>query len=349
MVRARRRRCRVGGLLPILHGLLAVAALPHRRRPRVAVRSAAVALASAIAGFALSTPYFFLDWNTAIDSLQRENASRAGATGLSHVGNLRWYLGTAIPESLTWPLVALAAAGVVLVLRRRQRRQLLLVAFCAIFLAGICASREHWIRWVIQILPVIVLFSAAAIDAITNRIARAIPRVSRTKNFVPAVLVVVTALLALHPLAVLNDVNHYDNGTRSVSGATRNAARDWMETHLRLGSRILGDRETLPLRGSHFDVDYGLNPRRHSLADYQVAGHQYLVVNSLHAGLFRFDAAHHPREAAFYQDVACRTRLVALFPRGALNVRDGWPIRIYQLDEQPKNVSGYFCTQQVNG
>ena len=83
-------------LVPVL---VAAAVLPHRRALRPAVRSAGIALTSAVGGFALSTPYFFLDWNTALDSVKRENASRPGATGLSHLGNLRWYLGTAIPAS----------------------------------------------------------------------------------------------------------------------------------------------------------------------------------------------------------------------------------------------------------
>jgi 4-amino-4-deoxy-L-arabinose transferase-like glycosyltransferase len=332
-------------LVPVL---VAAAVLPHRRALGTAVRSAGIGLASAIGGFALSTPYFFLDWNTALDSLQRENASRPGATGLSHLGNLRWYLGTGIPASMTWPLVALAATGVVLIAWRRRPRQLLLVAFCAIFLAGICTSREHWIRWVIQILPVLVLFAAAAADTITRGVVAAIPRVPRPSIVAPVALGAVTVILVLHPLAVLNEVNHYDNGTISISGATRSAARDWIVGHVQPGSRIIGEPDTLPALGRRLDVSHRLNPRTRTLADYQNAGYQYLVINSLRAGLYRFDATHHPREAAFYGDVACHTRLVALLPRGALQLRDGWPIRIYQLDKPPRRISGYFCTQPID-
>src|SRR5438552_1148626 len=157
-------------LVPVL---VAAAVLPQRRALRPAVRSAGIALASAVGGFALSSPYFFLDWHTALDSIQAEGAldRDPNHVGLSHLGNLRWYLGTTIPETLTWPLVALAAAGVVLVVRRRRARQLLLVAFCVVFLAGICASTAHWIRWVIPIVPVLVLFAADTVDTITWRLA----------------------------------------------------------------------------------------------------------------------------------------------------------------------------------
>jgi 4-amino-4-deoxy-L-arabinose transferase-like glycosyltransferase len=332
-------------LIPVL---LVAAVLPHRRALRTATRSAGIALASAVGGFAASTPYFFLDWHTAMHDLRVADAARPGtaaAAGLSRVGNLRWYLGTAIPESLTWPLVALAATGVVLILWRRRARQLLLVAFCAIFLAGICASKLHWTRWTIQMLPVVILFAAAAIDTITHTAAAPATRVLRTPIVVPVALIAITAVLALHPLAVLLDVNRYDNGTATISGPTRSAARDWIVTHLQPGSRILQDSDTLPLHHSRFDVDYGLNPRTHTLADYQHAGYRYLLVNAFRAGIYRFDATRHPREAAFYQDVACNTRLIARFPRGTLHLRDGWPLRIYQLDQPPRELLSYLCTQ----
>jgi hypothetical protein len=335
-------------LVPIL---VASAVLPHRRALHSAIRSAGIALASAVGGFALSTPYFFLDWHAAMDSIRAESAGpeqHIGHSGLSRLGNLRWYLGTAIPETLTWPLVALAAAGLVLILWRHRPRQLLLVAFCAIFLAGICASKAHWIRWVIPIVPVLVLFAAAVVDTITRRVAaRAAPRL-RTTTVAPVGLVTIIVLLALHPVGELLAANRYDNGSPSISGATRSAARDWITTHLPPGSRILGDSDTLQLHEARFNVDDELNPRTHTLADYQRAGYQYLVVNGLHAGLSLLDAARRPREAAFYRDVACNTRLIASVDRAAQQLRKGWPIRIYRLDEPPRNVSGYLCTQRAN-
>ena len=335
-------------LVPVL---VAAAVLPHRRALRPALRSAGIALAAAVGGFALSTPYFFLDWHTALDSLRAENTGpvRAlGHSGLSQLGKLRWYLGTAIPETLTWPLVALAAAGIVVVVRRRRARQLLLVAFCAVFLAGICASTARWIRWVIPIVPVLVLFAAGTVDTITHRLATPITQRLRTSILAPVTLVAVTAVLALHPVGELLATNRWDNRP-SISGTTRRAARNWIVTHLGPGSRILEDSDTLPLHRTRFDVDDQLNPRTHTLADYQHAGYQYLVVNGRDPGLYRFNAAYHPREAAFYLDVDCHARLIAAFSRTFLEqLRYGPPIRIYQLDEPPEKVSGYLCSQQVD-
>jgi hypothetical protein len=314
-----------------------------------------VALASAMGGFALSTPFFFLDWNTALDSLQAESGLDRDPNhlGLSPLGNLRWYLGTTIPETLTWLLVALAAIGAVFVLWRRRPRQLLLVAFCAIFLAGICASNAHWVRWVIPMLPVVVLFAAAAAETITRRVVAAIPRVPRAAIVAPVALAGVTAVLVLHPFGELLATNRHDAGTTTIDAHTRGAAQDWLGTKLRPGSRVLGDSETISLDDTRFDVER-LNQRTHTLADYQNAGHRYLLVNARDAGLYRLDAARHPRESAFYQEVACRTRLVATFPRtpqlidNDLEVaRHGWPIHVYRLDRPPRKVSDYLCTQRV--
>jgi 4-amino-4-deoxy-L-arabinose transferase-like glycosyltransferase len=54
--------------------------------------------------FALSTPYFFLDFQAALYWIVAEaNDVHIDADGLSPLGNLVWYLSQAIPASLTWP------------------------------------------------------------------------------------------------------------------------------------------------------------------------------------------------------------------------------------------------------
>src|SRR5204862_5514537 len=53
-------------LVPVL---IAASVVPYRQTPGRALRSAGVAVASVAAGFAATTPYFFLDWHTALDSL----------------------------------------------------------------------------------------------------------------------------------------------------------------------------------------------------------------------------------------------------------------------------------------
>jgi 4-amino-4-deoxy-L-arabinose transferase-like glycosyltransferase len=323
-------------LVPIL---VATAVLPRRHALGRALRSAGIALASVVAGFATSTPYFFLDWHAAMDSLRAENPAvnpHPVTGGLSPIGNLRWYLGTAIPASMTWALVALTAAGVVLVISRRRASQLLLLGFCAIFLAGLCLSKLHQKRWVLEILPMLTLFAAAAVDTAIHAItARAHAR--RASIFAPAALVAVTAVLAIQPAANLVDVAQ----NPSISGV----ARAWIVTHLPRGSRFIQEKVKIPLDHSSMHADYRSNLRPHTLAEYQGAGYEYLVVSKYWASYYMSSSARYPREVAFYLDVACHTRLIAEFR--PTSTRTGWPISIYQLDERPRRLFSYLCDQHA--
>jgi Dolichyl-phosphate-mannose-protein mannosyltransferase len=330
-------------LVALVPVLFAAAVLPHRRTVRPALRSAGVALASAAAAFVLSTPFFFLDWHTAMESLRNENLPLFEHEGLSPLGNLRWYLGTAIPEALTWPLVALAAAGIVVILRRRLVRQLLLVAFCVVFLAGICASELHQYHWVIQILPMLALFAATAVDTIVHRLAAAIPHVSRTSILAPAALVAIIGLLLIHPVAKLIDVN--------ANPTTRLAAGSWIASHLRPGSRIIEDARNVPLDHTRFSVDYHFAtprdqrpvPPGRTVAEYQRAGYEYLIVNTSWLVYTTFSPDRFPDATVFYEAVACRTRLIAVFNHDSL--LHGPPIRIYQLQDPPRRTFGPRCDQ----
>jgi 4-amino-4-deoxy-L-arabinose transferase-like glycosyltransferase len=327
-------------LVPVL---VAAAVLPHRRAVRPALRSAAIVLGSALSGFVISTPYFFLDWNTTLDSLRLENAAPGPSSGgLSPLGNLHFYLGTAIPDSLTWPLVLLAAVGVLLVLRRPRRPQILLVAFCAVFLTGISVSDVHQQQWVIQILPVLLVFAAFAVDAIVHTLAAPAARVARTSIVTPVALVAITGALAIHPVATLVEAD-----ANSSTGA---AARDWIKAHVPPGSRVVEDSIHVPLSDTRFDVQYELDPNRrkyfnigvqpvrldphrHSLAYYERAGYQYVITNAYWANYFGRSMGvrtRYPDDAAFYQELACHARRVAGFGPSQ-STRHGWPIHIYRL------------------
>src|SRR2546429_1088244 len=191
-------------MVALIPSLVMAAVLPHRHTLWTAMRSGAIAVTSAVGGFVVSTPYFFLDWHTAARTLRAENASYdSSAGGFSPLGNLRWYLGTGIPRSFTWPLMVLAAVGVVLVLRQRRVPQLLLLVFCAAFLLGISASSLHVQQWVIQILPALTLFAAFTVVALTDAVTAPLARALRTPILTPVVLIGFTLVLAFDPMSRL--------------------------------------------------------------------------------------------------------------------------------------------------
>jgi hypothetical protein len=87
-----------------------------------------------------------------------------------------------LPASITWPRYLLALAGIGLAVRRRRPRQLLLLLFVATFLATISLSSLHWQRWIIQVLPVLALFTAAALYGLTLRASRVLGLQAQARN-----------------------------------------------------------------------------------------------------------------------------------------------------------------------
>jgi 4-amino-4-deoxy-L-arabinose transferase-like glycosyltransferase len=313
-------------LLPVL---IAAAVLPHRRDLRRAVRSAGVALAGAVGGFAVTTPFFFLDWSTALDTLRVEESGTPGARSHTPFGNLYWYLRAGIPASMTWPLVTLAVVGVILVLRRPRPHQLLLGAFGAVFLAGICLSGQHPQRWLIQVLPVLVLLAAVSVDALGRVLAALATRVVRPLIATPVALAVITGVLLVHPVASLVDAN--------ADSSTRTAARDWIVSNLPVGTRIVEDAHTVSLRGTSLDVDYGLNPHTDTVADFARAGYQYVVVSHLGSAKYKVHPELYSHESAFYVDLVCRAQRVVAFD--ATTTRTGWTISVFRLGRTPMDQS----------
>jgi hypothetical protein len=307
-------------LVPVL---VAAVVLAHPRTLGRSVRSAGVALASAIGAFALSTPFFFLDWHTALGSLRAENVGTVAK--FSPLGNLHWYLRFAIPETMTWSLVVLAAAGVAIAATRPQLPQLLLIGFCATFLAGLSVSQYHEQRWILQMLPVLVLFAAFGLDAVARSLAPPLARVLPSAVVLSLTLIALTAIVMVHPAVKLVDANR--------SSSTRIAARHWIVAHIRRGSRIVRDPDTVTLDRSRFVVNDSLNLHTQSFAQYQQSGYQYLVINDLGSEGYIHRGKRFSHDAAFYRDLTCSAPRVAAF--AATTTRSGWTVSIFRLHAQP--------------
>jgi Dolichyl-phosphate-mannose-protein mannosyltransferase len=333
-------------MLALVPSLLVAAIYPHRHALRAALRAGGIALGSTVVGFAISTPFFFIDWHTAWRSLQAENEPMVGQSRLTPLGNLRWYLGTAIPASLTWPLVALSVAGIVMVLWRRRPAQLLLLALPAVFLAAISASTLHWQRWVIVILPVLVLFAGAALDDVAQSMAELVRHGSRPsllKPVVPIALVAVTAVLAFHPAIEVVDANRND-----ALPSTRGAALDWLTAHVHPGSRTIADPSTLiTSENTRLPVDNRFSPRTDTLSGYRARGYDYLVIDRFKAAEYTNRARSHRRETAFYRSMDCDTLAVASFRPSA--TRRGSPMSVYRLDAPPPPEVTQFCAATSPG
>jgi hypothetical protein len=315
-------------LIPVL---LAVDGLILRRQasrsgvPKDTWLGVGAGLLAIAVSFALSTPFLFLDSATALNDLALEaRSTHLGADGLSPAGNFSWYLTRAIPLSITWPQATLAALGVALVVWKRQPPQILLLGFVLTFLAGISLSPLHWQRWVIQILPLLALFAAHALD---RAFAYLSPRLRPTGLAQRVSIATTLLLISAWPAyqLILFDV-------RQASRSTRILAREWVVQNLPAGSRIAQEWYTAPLGGTDFDVleRFSLAEDR-TLGDYRRDGYRYLVASSAVYGRYLAEPERYPSEVAFYQALFGEGHLLQQFEPSA--TRGGTAIRIYELQD----------------
>lgn len=314
-------------LLPVLAlvELLILLGLHSSRERSIRVPDLAAVLvgpAAALAAFALTSPYFLLDFGTARESIQAENrATHLGADGLSRPENLWWYLTDAIPGAVTVPVALLALVGGVIAGLSRRQPQLLCLAMLVVFLLGISYSALHWQRWLIPMLPFVAILAALAIH---EGVAYARERLRWPGRAATAALFAIGGILIIWPASdvILHDV-------RAASPSTNVAARNWIVENLPSGSRIAGELYTAPLQGTDFAYSQEFSLfERHTLDDYRARGVTYIVASS---GIYDRYYAEPERYAGIIQryDTLFGTELLNEFRPG--DTRGGPTIRVYKI------------------
>jgi hypothetical protein len=311
-------------LVTLLAALIAAGVIALRRHvPGASVRGIAAGVGAAVVAFVMTTPYFLLDWSAARASLANESTSHVGHDGLSPIGNLRWYLGNAIPNVISWPVALLAVTGIVVaVVYRRDPRRLILLAASATFLVAISTSKLHWNRWPLPILPVIVLFAADGLAQLMSAIDALVGRHELQSAFAVAGVV----LVAFWPA---KDAIQLD--ARESRPSTRVLARDWIESHVPEDSSVVRELKTAPLDDTdlrwmeRFSLPYG----GWTLDRYRLDGFRYFVTNAGISGAYTTQPRRYPTQALLYRELRQQGCLLHVFRPDAH--RDGPVIRVYEL------------------
>jgi Dolichyl-phosphate-mannose-protein mannosyltransferase len=303
----------------VVAGVIAI----RRHVPGASARGVAAGVGAAAVAFVVTTPYFFLDWSTARASLANENTSMLGHSGLSPIGNLRWYLVYSIPKSITWPVVLLALIGIVFALASRpDPRRLVLLAGVATFLVSISMSQLHREYWPLPILPVVVLFAADGGAWLTKELSARLDQ----PELSPALAVAGVMVVALWPAW---DVVRLD--MRESRPSTGVVARRWIEANIPPGSALVKEHKTAPLDGT--DVHWiEPNTRTHdgwTLDQYVDNGFRYFVINPTISGTFSGQPRRYPTQARFYSELRQDGCLLHVFRPSAY--RDGPVIRVYKV------------------
>jgi len=293
---------------------------PEERRRLLG--GAALGLACVGVGFAVTTPYFVIDFPTVWANLGHEmREEHLGADGFGFAGNLAWYLTDALPRSMAPPCLLAVAAGLALAAWQRNVAAGLIALTVASFLVAISTASLHWQRWLIQILPLLAVFAAAALVALARALARRVGEGRLEAAAVAALTLLVSAQPALAYLRF-----SYDQGKPS----TRTTARAWIEANVPAGSTIAADFYTAPLHDTPVHADYHFSLAADAnLEQYRGAGYAYLMVSDAIYGRYLAERGRYPREVAFYETLFRTGRLVKRF--GPHEIGRGPTITLYAL------------------
>ena len=284
-------------------------------------------------GFAVTTPYFFLDFTAAWEEItfQAQHSTHLGADALSRPENFLWYLTRAIPLSITWPETILAASGVALAVWRRRPKQILLVLFTVVFLLGISRGPLHWQRWIIQILPMLALFAAYGLNAVIERLSA---HLSLTLSAQRGLVLLAAVLLAVSPAyeLVLQDF-------RQATPSTRLLAREWMLRNLPAGSRIVAETHTVPPDLGTFMISKPFSLVQTAMGgeldggyqSFQDDGYQYAIASGILYDLYVAEPDRYADEIVSYQTLFAKGRLLQEFRPSSF--RGGPLITIYEIEE----------------
>lgn len=234
-----------------------VAHLETRRRMRRSLLGALadtrlyVAAAASVAAFACCTPYFFLDWAQTVHAYHYQRGFELYGVGNSLAGHgPGWLLLRAMPASFGLPLAVLMLLAMAWAAIRPRPGTWALLTFVVACLATIAASHYVFYRYLLIPMPAMALLVGLCLSDIAGLGARALG--SRTAAFCTAAALA----LILLPCAVRDiELNRLLLQTDS-----RTLAREWIQTHIRPGTKIAAVDVTTPYGKPQLPWPYQLVP-----------------------------------------------------------------------------------------
>lgn len=298
----------------------------HPPSGRVGWSRLVVGGAAALGAFALTTPFLFLDSSAATRSLTAEQTGHFGSASHGVLDNLGFYLFHALPDTLSWPGILLAVAGMAIVCVRRNRDGLLAAAFVATFLAALLPAQLHWQRWVIPVLPFLALFAVHAVVVAAEALAARRPEADRRPLVAVTIAIGLLAMLAV-PVAT----SGFDTYAMTVP-STRTALRDDALRDVPAGARVAIEVKGPSLGDAGYRTYHAFDlPKNGTVADFVAHDYHYFVVNTYLALQYRLHPKRWAQHFAFYQFLRWHGQLLAdERPSGA---RQGPHLKLYRVDD----------------
>jgi asparagine N-glycosylation enzyme membrane subunit Stt3 len=303
-------------------------------RETIGWQASAISLAGlfGILGLFIASPYVFLDWPTVLANLSNEaRPHHLGHTGHGLLSNGWWYLWHPVRDSVGTPGLLLIFAGFAVSAMRSAASRWALVPAALAFFAMISMQHLIWSRWVLPLLPMLMIFAAAAIVALAEAI------VMRAELRRPALAIAVVAALAVVP-----SVSGAFAAAAERSNDTRQQAARWASEHIPPRSSVVIEHLELSLRDRPWSIRFPLGEAGCVDAKRLLTqGVNYEEVEELRKGspivdlgnvapnrietcradyailtyyaLYRAEGALFPRELGNYEKLLAGGRTVALF------------------------------------
>jgi hypothetical protein len=190
-----------------------------------------------VAGFVVGTPFFFLEFDTAmrdIAGVREVDIDRALAGGGGAFTSLPAYISMLAVDAMGWPVFASAVVGAVWLVATDWRRSLVLLVFPVAYLVFI-AHTVPMSRYVNCILPAIAVLAAYPVVNVPRRLVPA----------APAIALVIAAAASIPAVAMsIRAVDFYGRPD------TRTLAAEFIEREIAPGSSILIQPYSAPIHRS---------------------------------------------------------------------------------------------------
>ena len=207
------------------------------------------ALGITLIAFLVTSPFVLLDASTFLQHISIERLHmREGHFGLERSGTVWFYLKAFSERMAGWPLLILSLAGFIWrTVRRRRPAELVLAAFAVIYGIAVTSWAMKADRYLLPILPIVLVFAAAAVDEVV-RLPVLAKRGSRWRIIAASVLFLAAGV----PLAI-----SYPAHMERYTPNTRTLAREWIEAHVPSGAFIATESYGPELMSPHvlFSLD----------------------------------------------------------------------------------------------
>src|SRR5438132_5897563 len=219
---------------------------PSSGRCVVLIRMVQVALLGLLAAavFVAGSPFFVVEPALVRHDLEGlVQTSLRGLPGMEGVTTWDLYLSRALPYALSYPLLGIAAWGVVVLLQQDRRGTVVALAPAVAYAVPTFAASLAQFGFVLPLVPALCLCAGAGLDALSSALSR-----------VPWKRLVVQGSLAL--LCIVSPVfASVCEMVKAQRPTAQERTAQWIREHLPVGSRILGTATgiSLPLTGERLN------------------------------------------------------------------------------------------------